>query len=148
HRARSYAFSDRPSGPRDVLFEDRSLPQPQHSHADHRRRICGGNCLAGTQSEICVRRSQNYGHRQTQQHRPPGELLHLDFVGNEGLVLGWGHWSLAFTLSLNIFPSIVLPASFACAAFITTPICLSDVAPVSENAASIAASISASLAPA
>jgi hypothetical protein len=41
-----------------------------------------------------------------------------------------------------------LPASFAYMAFITTPICFSDVTPVSAIAAEIAASISSSLAPA
>jgi len=58
------------------------------------------------------------------------------------------HARRAFTLSLSSFPSMVLPASFDCAAFMTAPICFADVAPVSEIAASIAACMSSSDAPA
>src|SRR5258707_7293421 len=52
--------------------------------------------------------------------------------------------NLARTFSLRAFPSTRLPASLACVAFITTPICLADVTPVSASAAAMAASISAS----
>ena len=39
--------------------------------------------------------------------------------------------SRARTFSLNAFPSTRFPASFACTAFITTPICFGEVTPVS-----------------
>src|SRR5918994_1503021 len=50
------------------------------------------------------------------------------------------------TLSLRAFPSTRLPASLACAAFITAPICFADVAPVSAIAAATALSKSSSVA--
>src|ERR1039457_3996886 len=86
---------------------------------------------------------------QAEQYRPPGELSHLHAFGYEGLELRRGrHESLDLTLSLSALPSTVFPANFACAAFMTRPICLREVAPVSAKAASMAASISSTLAPA
>ena len=52
------------------------------------------------------------------------------------------------TRSLKTLPSTVLPCSAVFAAFTTAPICFIEFAPVSEIALAIAASISASLAPA
>ena len=52
--------------------------------------------------------------------------------------------SFAFTLSLTFFPSTVLPASPAMTAFMTFPISLALVAPVSAMAAVTAAAISSS----
>ncbi len=54
--------------------------------------------------------------------------------------------SRARTFSLSSLPSTRLPASFAWAAFITTPICFTVVTPVSSTAATTAASISSSVA--
>ena len=47
----------------------------------------------------------------------------------------YGAANLAFTVSLTAFPSGFLPASFAIAAFITTPMSFMDELPVSAMAA-------------
>src|ERR1035437_1948640 len=140
---------DQPGGTRDILFQDRALAKPQNGHADYRRRIRGRDSLAGAQTQVCVGGAQHDAHHQAEQHRSPGELSHLHAFGYEGLELrGRRHESLDLTLSLSAFPSTVFPVSFACTAFITTPICLMEVAPVSAMAAARAASTSSSLAPA
>src|SRR5580698_3291417 len=54
-----------------------------------------------------------------------------------------GHYdNRARTFSLSALPSTRLPASLACAAFITRPICFCEVAPVSASACPMASSIS------
>src|SRR5687767_132598 len=50
--------------------------------------------------------------------------------------------SLALTTSLTVLPSAFLPASAACAAFMTLPMSFIEEAPVSLIAAATAASIS------
>src|SRR5258707_1705985 len=56
--------------------------------------------------------------------------------------------NLARTRSLKVLPSTVLPSRAALADFTTAPICLMEVAPVSAMALAMAASLSASRAPA
>src|SRR5213075_837934 len=81
-------------------------------------------------------------HHQAKQYRAPGELSHLHPFGYEGLELRLlferRHESLDLTLSLRVLPSTVFPASLACTAFITKPICFCDEAPVSVMAAAMA----------
>ena len=148
NRAGRHRFADRPDGSRDVLFEQRALHQPQQRHADHRRRVGGGDGHARLQAQVGVGRAQHGGHHQAEQHRAQGELAHVGLVRHVGPEFLFGlrgrHWSCDLTFSLSAFPSTVLPASLACAAFITTPICLIEVTPVSASAAAMAASISAS----
>ena len=148
--ARRHRFTDRTRRARDVLFKDRAFEDTQHGHADHGRRIRGCDGLARAQSEIGVGRAENHTHHEPEQHRPERELLHLHVRRNERFMLPdfrlRRHASLAFTFSLTSFPSTVFPASAVCTAFITSPICFAEVAPVSAIAASIAASSSASLA--
>ena len=55
--------------------------------------------------------------------------------------------SFAFTISLTVRPSAFLPASAACAAFITFPMSFIDAAPVSAIAALTTCSISSAEAP-
>src|SRR4029077_15823835 len=115
------------------------------------RGIGGGDGLAGLESQVCVGGAQHDAQHQAEQDRSPGKLTHLHALRYEGLelrLLRGRHESLDLTLSLSDFPSTVFPVSFDCTAFITTPICLMEVAPVSAIAAAIAASISSSLAPA
>src|SRR4029077_16120518 len=141
-------FTDRARGTRDVLFQDGAFEHAQHRHADHRRGVGGGDRLAGFESEICVGGAQNHAHHQAEHDGSPGELLHLHALRHKGPEFGGRHESLDLTLSLSVLPSTVLPANFACTAFITTPICLMEAAPVSAIAAVTASSISSSLAPA
>src|SRR5262249_16329758 len=120
---------------------------------DYRGGIRCGDRLSGAQSQICIGRAEYHAHHQSEQHGAERELLHLDVRRDEGLVRtcrgrsgGWGHARRAFTFAPRILPSTGLPASFACAAFITSPICFAVVAPVSAMAASTAAFRSSSLA--
>ena len=147
-RAGGHRFADGAGGARDVLLQDGAFDQAQHRHADDRGRISGGDGLAGAQTEIRIGRAQNHGHRQAQQNGARRQLAHFDVFRHERPVFDGRHCSRALTFSLSDFPSTVLPASFAWAAFMTTPICFNEVTPVSESAAAIAASISASVAPA
>src|SRR5205823_5944244 len=96
-------------------------------------------------AQVCVCRAEDYAQHQPEEQGANRELLHLHRFGNERNMF---HERRALTLSLNDFPSTVFPVSRACVAFITTPICFSEVTPVSASASPIAASISSSVAPA
>ena len=146
HSARRHRFADSARGARDILFENASAAQSEHGHANHRRRISGRDGLAGAQAQVGVGRPQHHRHHQPQQQRAPGQLAHLHVFRHERPVLGGHHWRCDLTFSLRALPSTVLPARRACAAFITTPICLREVTPVSANAAATASSNSAAVA--
>ena len=146
-RARRDRFADGARSSGDILFKDGPFKDAQYGHADDGRRISCGDGLSGLQAKVGIGRAQDHAHHEPEQHGPQREFLHLDVRWDERLVLaGRGHESLAFTFSLRIFPSTVLPASFACAALMTMPICFEAVAPVSARAAATAFSMSSSLA--
>ena len=132
----------------DILFENRALHQPQDRHPDHRRRVSGGDGHPRAKTQVKIGRSQNDRHDQADQHRAERELPHVGLLGHVRLELlsgcGRSHASRDLTFSLIDLPSTILPFSLACAAFITTPICLTEVTPVSARASAMADSISAS----
>ena len=145
HRPRGNRFADRSRRSGDILLENSAvLKEAKYRHADDRGRVGGGDRLARLQTEVGVSGAKYDAHYEAEQDRPQREFLHLHCRWDKRLVCA--HESLAFTFSLSILPSIVFPASFACAAFITRPICFTDVAEVSASAASTAAWISSSVA--
>jgi len=74
---RSKAFANGSGRPGNVFLEQRSLPGSHCRHRNDGSRIGGGDGDACAQTEVGIGRAKNYGHAQSQQHRPKRKFLHF-----------------------------------------------------------------------